>query len=45
MSGERRLAPFTGGNIMFFAAWPMLAACFALYRLRDQDKLCAIDKK
>jgi hypothetical protein len=24
-------------NLLFFAAWPMWAACFALYMLRDQD--------
>jgi hypothetical protein len=24
-------------NLLFFAAWPMLAACFALYLLRDED--------
>jgi hypothetical protein len=24
-------------NLLFFAAWPMLAACFTLYRMRDQD--------
>ena len=24
-------------NLLFFAAWPMLAACFALYLLRDAD--------
>ncbi|USD40294.1 hypothetical protein J4N42_09450 [Vibrio sp. SCSIO 43135] len=24
-------------NLLFFAAWPMLAACFALYVLRDYD--------
>lgn len=24
-------------NLLFFAAWPMLAACFALYLLRDHD--------
>ena len=24
---------------LFYAAWPMLAACFALYALRDQDTL------
>ena len=29
------LDPFD--NLLFFAAWPMLAACFALYLLRDQD--------
>lgn len=29
--------PFEGSNLMFFAAWPMLAACVALYLLRDSD--------
>ncbi|MDQ9093168.1 hypothetical protein RC083_16445 [Pseudoalteromonas haloplanktis] len=24
-------------NLLFFAAWPMWAACFALYMLRDED--------
>jgi hypothetical protein len=24
-------------NLLFFAAWPMLAACFALYILREED--------
>ncbi|MDX1588900.1 MAG: hypothetical protein R3296_08170 [Oleiphilaceae bacterium] len=31
------LNPFE--NLLFFAAWPMLAACFALYLLRDADRL------
>ena len=31
------LHPLEKGNILFFAAWPMLAACFALYCLRDLD--------
>ncbi len=31
------LAPFENPNILFYAAWPMLAACFALYTLRDLD--------
>ncbi len=31
------LDPFK--NLLFFAAWPMLAACFALYYLRDEDTL------
>jgi hypothetical protein len=31
----RYLEPFD--NLLFFAAWPMLAACFALYSLRDLD--------
>jgi len=32
------LDPFSGPNLLFFAAWPMLAACVALYLLRDQDR-------
>jgi len=31
------LHPFESNNLLFFAAWPMLAACFALYILRDLD--------
>lgn len=31
------LTPFN--NLLFFAAWPMLAACVALYLLRDDDTL------
>lgn len=26
-------------NLLFFAAWPMLAACIALFMLRDHDTL------
>lgn len=37
-SFKQYLAPFDGPNLLFFAAWPMLAACFALFILRDQDK-------
>jgi len=33
------LHPFEGPNILFFAAWPMLGACFALYYLRGLDTL------
>lgn len=33
------LAPYDGANILFFAAWPTLAACAALYLLRDYDTL------
>jgi uncharacterized membrane protein YkgB len=43
MSYKQYLAPFEGGNILFFAAWPMLAACFALYVLRDQDMMWVVD--
>jgi len=31
------LNPFDGPNLLFFAAWPVLAACYALYVLRDLD--------
>ena len=34
---KQYLAPFEGPNLLFFAAWPALAACFALYSLRDLD--------
>lgn len=30
-------------NLLFFAAWPMLAACIALYLLRDLDTKCTIE--
>ncbi len=36
-SYEQYLSPFKGTNLLFFAAWPMLAACFTLYYLRDLD--------
>ncbi len=35
------LHPFQG-NLLFFAAWPMLAACIALFLLRDEDSLWAL---
>ncbi|CAM3144192.1 hypothetical protein [Vibrio rarus] len=34
-SFAKYLDPFS--NLLFFAAWPMLAACFVLYILRDYD--------
>jgi len=37
------LAPFD--HLLFFAAWPMLAACLTLYWLRDWDTLCTIPAK
>ena len=36
-SYQQYLAPYEKVNILFFAAWPMLAACLALYLLRDSD--------
>lgn len=32
-------------HLLFFAAWPMLAAIYALYTLRDEDTLFTIKKK
>ncbi len=43
-SFKQYLSPFEGPNLLFFAAWPMLAACFTLYALRDGDTLGVIDK-
>lgn len=37
------LAPFEGPNLLFFAAWPMLACCIALYVLKDHDTLLTIE--
>lgn len=34
---QQYLRPFDSNNLLFFAAWPMLAACFALWSLRDLD--------
>jgi len=41
-SFKQYLAPFDGPNLLFFAAWPMLAACLALFLLRDKDRLLTI---
>lgn len=41
-SYEKYLAPFDGPNLLFFAAIPMLAACLALYLLRDRDRLLSL---
>ncbi|MEX0941558.1 MAG: hypothetical protein WD002_03345 [Pseudomonadales bacterium] len=35
------LDPFN--NLLFFAAWPMLGACWALYLLRDADTLMTLN--
>ena len=39
------LAPYAGANLLFFAAWPMLAACLTLYLLREQDTLMTFKSK
>jgi putative oxidoreductase len=38
-SWQQYAHPYDGVNLLFFAAWPMLAACAALYLLRDADTL------
>ncbi len=38
-SFKQYLSPFEGPHLLFFAAWPMLAACVALFLLRDEDVL------
>lgn len=43
-SFRQYLAPFEGPNLLFFAAWPMLAACIALFLLRDLDTLWAVGR-
>lgn len=42
-SYKQYLAPFD--HLLFFAAWPMLAACLALYWLRDWDNLLTLSKE
>jgi putative oxidoreductase len=42
-SYRQYLAPFD--NLLFFAAWPMLSACFALFVLRDYDNMWTIATK
>lgn len=37
-SFKQYLNPFDGANLLFFAAWPMLAACITLYIMRDYDR-------
>jgi putative oxidoreductase len=43
-SWRQYLDPFTGANLLFFAAWPMLAACIALFLLREHDTLLSVGK-
>lgn len=41
-SWHQYLHPFK--SLLFFAAWPMLGACIALYLLRDADTLASLDR-
>ncbi len=43
-SYRQYFAPFEGINIFFFAAWPMLAASYALFVLRDHDTMWTVEK-
>lgn len=44
-SWQQYLSPFKEQNLLFFAAWPMLAACITLYLLRDRDILSVAMKR
>ncbi|MEO0985648.1 MAG: hypothetical protein AAFY20_08875 [Cyanobacteria bacterium J06639_14] len=43
-SFPRYFDPFTSPNLLFFTAWPMLAACFGVFYLRDLDTLWVVDR-
>ncbi len=44
-SWQQYLNPFEGANLLFFAAWPMLAACIALFLLREHDNLLSLGRR
>lgn len=44
-SYKQYLEPFDKVNLLFFAAWPMLAACFSLYLLREEDTYFTFKQK
>ncbi|GAB3480202.1 MauE/DoxX family redox-associated membrane protein [Marinomonas epiphytica] len=44
VSFGRYLDPWGGSNLLFFAAWPMLAATLALYLLREYDTKWSLGK-
>ena len=44
-SFRQYLNPLEPPNILFFAAWPMFAACFALFYLREADVAWTIGGK
>lgn len=44
ISFPKYLDPLAVPNILFFAAWPMLAACFGVFYLRDLDTLWVVDR-
>lgn len=44
VSFRQYLHPFEGVNLLFFAAWPMFAACVTLFLLRREDRLCSFGR-
>jgi len=44
VSFSRYLAPFEGANLLFYAAWPTLAAFVVLFLLRDHDTMLTASK-
>lgn len=43
MSGFKQyFNPFEGSSLLFFAAWPMLAGCWMLYVLREEDSILTV---
>ncbi len=44
-SWKQYLNPYDGANLLFFAAWPMLAALVALFLLREHDTLLSVGSK
>ncbi len=44
-SYHQYLNPYEGVHLLFFAAWPMLAACYALYLLRRSDTMLSLNIK
>ncbi|MBD5769655.1 hypothetical protein [Marinomonas colpomeniae] len=42
VSFGRYVDPWSGSNLLFFAAWPMLAAVVALYLFREYDNKFSI---
>ncbi|GAA4853247.1 hypothetical protein [Luteimonas vadosa] len=45
VSWKQYLDPYTGANLLFFAAWPALGACLALFLLREHDTLGTVGRR
>jgi hypothetical protein len=41
-SWREYLSPYEGSNLLFFAAWPMLAACLMLFMMREEDRFMTV---